>query len=112
MSPQIVDVPAVEFALKKNQHESAFQKLLLHSSIILSASMILCAALSFSVAIYSLKSEAGTTEFNQELGRMIALSFPVAGIPSLLVLLYAFRVLACGLRSLTGPENAAIFNPR
>ncbi len=112
MSPLLVDVPAVERALKKNRHESAFQKLLFRSSIILSASMMLCAVLSFGVALYFLRSDPGTPEFNQELGRMIAMSFPIAGIPSLLVLLYAFWILLRGLRNLTGLETGDIFNPR
>ena len=112
MSPQIVDVPAIEHALQKNSKEDAFQRLLFGSSLILSASMCLCAALSFAVAIYILQSEPGTPEFNQELGRMIVLSFPIAGIPALLVLLYAFWRLVRGITSLTGLESTDIFNPR
>lgn len=112
MSPQLVDVPAIEHALKKKNKEKEFGELLLKSSFILSGSMILCAALSFGVAIYILESEPGTPAFNQELGKMIALSFPVAGGPALIVLLYSFWILVKGLTDLTGLKRDDIFNPR
>ena len=112
MSPQIVDVPAIEHALKKHGKEEAFQGLLFRSSAVLSISMLLCAVLSFGVAIYILRSEPGTPEFNQELGRMIALGFPIAGIPAMLILLYAFWMLVRGLKTLTGLDTGDIFNPR
>ncbi|MFV1996105.1 MAG: VC0807 family protein, partial [Verrucomicrobiales bacterium] len=112
LSPQIVDVPAIEFALRKNEKESDFEALLFRASLILSLSMLLCAALSFLVAIFLLKSEPGTPAFNRELGRMLILSFPIAGGPAFAVLLYAFWRLVTGIRDLTGLETADIFNPR
>lgn len=112
LSPQIVDVLAIEHALKKNEKQHDFTKLLFRSSAILSASMLLCAALSFGVAMYILRSEPGTPEFNKELGKMMALSFPVAGIPAMAILLLAFWMLVRGLKKLTGLETDDIFNPR
>jgi len=49
-------------------------------------------------------SPAGTTAFNEELGRMTALSFPVIAVPSVIVLTIAVMYLLSGITKLTGLE--------
>jgi hypothetical protein len=112
MSPELVDVPAIEHSLKKNNQVVAFDRLILHCSLLMAASMLVCAVLSFLVAMFILKSEPGTTAFDQELGRMTLLSFPVAGGPAILVLFAAFWLLIRGVKQLTGLQTDDIFNPR
>ena len=45
---------------------------------------------------------AGTAAFNEELGRMTALSFPVIAVPATLVMIGAMLYLFRGIRQLTG----------
>ncbi len=112
MAPELVDVPAIEHNLRKKNKSQEFDRLIVHCSFLMAASMLLCAVLSFGVAIYLLRSEPGTPDFNEELGRMTYLSFPVAGGPAFLVLLLAFWILIRGIKNLTGLETDDIFNPR
>jgi hypothetical protein len=49
-----------------------------------------------------LKSPAGTPEFNQELGKMVALSYPVIMVPSMIVLVLSLIFLIRGLTRMTG----------
>ena len=54
-------------------------------------------------------SPAGTTAFNQELGKMTALSFPVIMAPLALLFALALFFLVSGIRKQTGLEVADIF---
>ena len=49
-------------------------------------------------------SPAGTEAFNNELGRMTLLSYPVIAIPSLLMMVGVMFYLARGAQRLTGLE--------
>ena len=46
-------------------------------------------------------SPAGSTAFNEELGRMTLLSFPVIAVPSIIVLAIAVMYLRSGIAKLT-----------
>ena len=54
-------------------------------------------------------SPAGTTAFNQELGKMTALSFPVIAVPCAILLVLAVLYLVSGIRKQTGLDMAEIF---
>jgi hypothetical protein len=47
-------------------------------------------------------SPAGTEAFNQELGKLTALSYPVIALPSTLVMVVALWYLVKQLRQITG----------
>ncbi|MEM7145713.1 MAG: VC0807 family protein [Verrucomicrobiota bacterium] len=112
LTPQIMDIKAIEHLVEKNQRENDFQSLLWRSSLLMGLSMLVASVLSFLVAVYTLKSEPGSVEFDKELGHLIYRSLIVAGIPMLLVGAFAFWYLVRGLREITGLENDDIFNPR
>ena len=65
--------------------------------------------MNFGLAIYILKSPPGTEAFNQELGKMTALSFPVIMLPCLVVTGFAIWYLNKGIRNLTGLSSEDIF---
>jgi intracellular septation protein A len=54
------------------------------------------------LAVSIITSQPGTVEFNEQLGTMTALSFPVIAIPAMLVLLGALFYLFRGIKKLTG----------
>jgi hypothetical protein len=112
LTPQIMDVKAIEHFVGKNGKELDFQTLLWRSSLLMGLSMLVASALSFLVAIYTLKSEPGSVDFDKELGHLIYRSLLVAGIPMLLVGAFAFWYLVQGLKRITGLDGDDIFNPR
>ena len=103
-TPELFDVPKIEKALAEKQAEQPFEKLINRCTIILAGSFLLSACLNFALAKYLIRSETGTPEFNQELGKMTFWSFPVIMIPSMAVMMYALMQLVGGIEKHTGYE--------
>ena len=106
---QIVDVPRVDAALAERGERAAFERLMRNASLWLAASFLVSAVLNFGLARYVLKSPPATPEFNEELGRMHLLVWPVIVIPSMVVMMTVFWKLITGLTKLTGLTTDEIF---
>ena len=107
---RVINIRAVEAALDDKGTRDGFSKLMLKTTLVLAVSFVLSAILNFVLAIWILKSPAGTPEFNAELGRMTALSYPVIVLPSLVVMMVAVWMLIKGLKTLTGLEMEQILS--
>jgi len=99
---KIIDVPKVESALEENNNQTAFNKLLLRCTYLLSFSFLLSAVLNFALARIIIQSDTGTEAFTQELGKMTALSFPVIALPCTIIMFIALWMLFAGIKKLTG----------
>src|SRR5690606_11182176 len=86
---QVIDVPRVEAALEERGNRRAFDRLLVNASYWLVASFLLSAVLNFVLARWLLKSPSGTPEFNAELAKMNALSWPVIVLPTMIITVFA-----------------------
>lgn len=106
---QIIDVARVEHELVSRGNKGAFDKLLVQTTWLLAFSFLVSAILNFGLARMVLKSPVGSTEFNQELGQMTALSWPVIVIPSLALTLLALWRLVSGISKLTGLSKEEVF---
>lgn len=103
---KVFDLDNINAALAKNESQAAFEDLLKRATIWISFSFLLSAILNFGLAIYILKSPAGTPEFNSELAKMNMLSLPVITVPSFIVMALALYQLMKRLSVLTGiPTN-------
>lgn len=99
---KVIDVPRVQSVLSERKVEEEFQRLMKSTTLILAGSFFLSSFLNFTLARILLKSPAGTPAFNEELGRMTALSYPVIAFPSMAVMIFALLRLVRELRRLTG----------
>ena len=99
---KVLDTDRIDQALAERNRRPQFDRLLREASWLLGFSFLLSAVLNFGLAIWILKSPAGTTAFNEELGRMTALSFPVISIPCMVVMMFALWRLIKGLQNYTG----------
>ena len=106
---QVIDFERVATALEERGTRAAFERRLAHTTYILGASFLVSAALNYVLARLIVVSPAGTTAFNQELGKMTALSFPVIMAPLALLFALALFFLVSGIRKQTGLEVADIF---
>jgi len=92
---KFVQVERIKSALKDSNAEQAFDTSFRNASLLFSSSFFLSSLLNYALARYLIVSSPGTEEFNAELGRMTALSYPVITIPSLIVmftsLIYLYR---------------------
>ena len=98
---KLVRVERVNQALAQHDNEAAFTKSFRVASYIFASSFGLSAILNYALARYIVVSPPGTEEFNAELGRMTALSFPVIAVPSMLLSIAALFYLYRKITQLT-----------
>ena len=84
---QIMDLPKVDEAFKKHGHDQLFEKNMKLSNTFLAGTFFLSAILNFILAIYILEGETGSEKFNESLGKMTLLSFPVITVPMMVMVM-------------------------
>ena len=99
---KLLHVDRIEKRLEERGSRGALNALLVRTTLILALSFVLSALLNFGLAFALLKSPVESVEFNQEFGKMTALSWPVIVLPSTAVMIFALYHMASGLRGLTG----------
>ena len=99
---KILQTDLIADALEKNSNSQLFEKCLVNASWLVAGSFFLSSVLNYILATVLITSPAGTVEFNEQLGKMTALSFPVIAIPAMLVLMGALFYLFRGITRLTG----------
>jgi hypothetical protein len=102
LNEQVVDVLKVETALATHNHRTAFARLLSQASALLAGSFFLSAVLNFALARYLITALPDTPEFNEQLGKMTWMSWPVIVVPSMAIMLFAMWRLFKGLEKLSG----------
>ncbi|MDE3269332.1 MAG: MFS transporter [Pseudomonadota bacterium] len=106
----VIAVDRIEEQLAKRNTRAEFEQMLVRVSFMFGASFLLSAVLNFVLAVVILRSPAGSTEFNQELGRMTALSFPVIVVPCLIIGVLTFWYLLNKIKALTTLSLDEIMN--
>ena len=106
---KVLQIEQVDQALHEQGNYARFQRALVQSSFLLACAFFLSAFLNYFLAVYILKSPPGTEAYNNELGRMTALSYPVIVLPSMIVTMGAFYYIFKKIRQLTGLELEQIF---
>lgn len=99
---KILQIDKVDEALEKSNNKSEFDKTLTTATYILASSFFLSAILNYALAKYIVVSPTGTAEFNDQLGTMNLLSYPVITIPCVIVMVYAMFYLFKHIKRLTG----------
>jgi len=102
LNDSILETDKITAALKANKREAEFDQLLTNASWILAGSFLLSSVLNYFLAVYLLTADPGTIEFNEQLGKMTALSFPVIAVPAMLVMIGDMFYLFSGIKRLTG----------
>ena len=102
LNGQMIRVDDLYAALAARGNTAAFGRRMAQASYIVAASFFLSSALNYILARFILVSPPGTAEFNAELGRMTALSYPVIAIPSMIVLMIAIWFVFSSIKRLTG----------
>ena len=98
---QFVDLERVDGALMNKDARDAFNHRLRYTAYIIAGSFFISAILNYLLARLIVVSPTGTTAFNQELGKMTALSFPVILLPFLVLLTLALIYLFTGIQKHT-----------
>ncbi len=99
---ELMNVDRIEGILKEKACEDKFEKILRNSTYMVGASFLLSAILNFILTKIIVHSPAGTEAFNQELGKLTALSYPVIALPSTIVMIIALLYLFKQMTKITG----------
>lgn len=102
LRPEFLDTETVETRLRERGNEAAFERLVRRSNLLFAASFGLSAVLNYVLAKMIVTSPGGTDAFNEELGRMTLLSYPVIAVPTMVVTIAALWLLFHGMERLTG----------
>ena len=102
LNDSIIDTDKINSALQANNRQTDFDRLLINASWILAGSFLLSAVLNYFHAVYLLTADPGTLAFNEQLGKMTALSFPVIAVPAMLVMIGDMFYLFKGITRITG----------
>ncbi|TNE95014.1 MAG: MFS transporter [Deltaproteobacteria bacterium] len=84
---QIMDIPKIDEAFKNKGHDQLFEKNIKLSNTLLAGTFFLSAVLNFVLAVWILEGETGSEKFNESLGKMTLLSFPVITVPMMVMVM-------------------------
>ena len=101
-NPQLFDVDKVHKALDERRNGALFEARLRAGTILLSGTFFFSSVANYVLARWVVQAPAGTAAFNEELGRLTLLSYPVIAVPSMLMMMALMFWLAHGAKKLTG----------
>lgn len=96
-----LDESKIQTLCQQSGQEKKLLDLEIITTYIMSGSFFLSSFLNFVLATIIVKSVPGTPQFNQELGVLTALSYPIIAVPSMLVLGSALWFMIHHLKKLT-----------
>lgn len=102
LSPALLNVERIQENLQQRGNTLAFETRLRSATWMLGGSFLFSSVMNYFLAAWVVTSPAGTQAFNEELGRMNLLSYPVIALPSMLIMLALFYYLARSLNQLAG----------
>jgi len=97
-----MDTQRISDELKKNNNEAQFEKKLDGANNLFAGTFAFSAVMNYILAKWLVKSESGTSAFNEELGRMTLLSYPMIAIPSMIMMVGIFFYIWRVANKLTG----------
>lgn len=79
---QIFDMEKIHAAIDEHSNREDFDRKIHIAGFYFSSTFLLSAILNYFLAVFVLEGAPGSVEFNESLGKMTALSFPVISIPT------------------------------
>ncbi|HED33566.1 MAG TPA: MFS transporter [Gammaproteobacteria bacterium] len=92
-NPKIMNVDKIGQKLDENGSANLFDARLLSATYLLGGTFFFSAAMNYILARWIVTSPAGSAAFNEQLGQMNLLSYPMIAIPSMLMMLGIFYYL-------------------
>jgi len=101
-NPKVLKVEKIETKLHELGNNQAFERRLQNATYLLSCTFLFSAVMNYILAKWIVTSPSGTAAFNEELGQMTLLSYPVIAIPSTIMMMAILFYLWRTIRTLTG----------
>ena len=109
-SPALMNVERIQQSLGQRGNGDAFETRLKAATWMLGGSFFFSAAMNYFLATWIVVSPAGSPAFNEELGRLTLLSYPMIALPSMLIMMAVLYYLARSIRELAGLKLAEALN--
>jgi hypothetical protein len=110
-NPKFINVEMIRQRLKESNNSKAFESRLQNATYLLSGTFLFSSLMNYILARSVVTSPAGSASFNEELGQMTLLSYPVIAIPSTLMMFVIFYYLWRTINGLTGLKLEEIMTP-
>jgi len=101
-NPKFINVDMIRQRLNEGDSIRAFETRLQNATYLLSSTFLFSAAMNYILAKAVVTSPAGSASFNEELGQMTLLSYPVIAIPVTLMMMGILYYLWRTINDLTG----------
>ncbi|MHB8915771.1 MAG: VC0807 family protein [Thiobacillus sp.] len=105
-TPALMDVERIQHSLAERGNHAAFESRLKIATWMLAGSFLSSSVMNYFLATWIVVSPTGTPAFNEELGRLTLLSYPMIALPSMLIMMAALYYLARAIRELAGLKLA------
>ncbi len=101
-NPMILNVDRISQKLDEFGSTLVFEARLMNATYLLGGTFFFSAVMNYILAKWIVTSPAGSAAFNEELGRMTLLSYPMIAIPSMLMMMAIFYYLWRTIHGMTG----------
>jgi intracellular septation protein A len=101
-NPVVMNTEKINRILQERGQEDVFMSSLSKATYLLGGTFFFSAVMNYLLATWIVTSPTGSAAFNEELGRMTLLSYPVIAIPSMVMMLTIFYFLWRRIHRLTG----------
>lgn len=109
-NPTLFDVDRVHAALAARGTTVPFELRLRTGTLWLAGTFFFSAVMNYLLTRWIVTSPAGSESFNEELGKLTLLSYPMIALPSMLMMMGLMWWLAQGARKLTGLDLAQMLH--
>ena len=101
-TPALINVDKVQQQLASRGNESAFEARLKNATYLLGSTFFFSSIMNYILAKWIVISPSGSEAFNEELGRLTLLSYPMIALPSMVMMMAVLYYIARGMRDLAG----------
>ncbi|WEJ63657.1 VC0807 family protein [Thiomicrorhabdus lithotrophica] len=101
-NPVVLNIEKIEQKLIESDNIAKFEKRLSNATYFLAGTFGFSAVMNYLLAKWVVTSPTGSAAFNEELGQMTLLSYPVIAIPSMLMMMAIFYYLWRTIHGMTG----------
>lgn len=110
-NPSVLDVDKIHHRLLAEGTVEVFEARLQKASYYFAGTFLFSSIMNYVLARWIVTSPAGTEAFNEELGRMTLVSYPMIAIPSMVMMMLIFWYLWRSIRRLTGYTLEEVMAP-
>jgi len=110
LNPILFNLDSIYQALSNHNKTEEFKAKIQWANHLLSVTFVFSATMNYLLAKWIVVSPAGTAKFNEQLGEMTMLSYPVIAIPSMIMLMAIMFYVVKSVMKLTGLKLEQILN--